>query len=89
MGAKTALVSIHPEKIQISKPRVEAENVFEARIEEEIFQEATDQLWLVTDQSTRLHALVANESAMNEAFREGDRVSCGLHLDDLVIMQTE
>jgi len=87
-GAERALLSIRPEKIHISKQRVEAENVFAARIEEEIFQGATDQLVLVTDQGTRLHALVANESAINEAFHEGDRVYCGLHLDDLVIVQS-
>ena len=63
-------------------------NRFEARIKEEIFQNATDQLRLVTDQGLRLRALVANESAMLEAFHEGDRVHCGLHLDDLVIVQT-
>ena len=28
-------------------------------------------------------------SAIAEAFHEGDRVYCGLHLDDLVIVQTE
>lgn len=88
-GARTALVSIRPEKIYISKQRVEAENVFEARIVEEIFRGATDQLHLVTDQGTALQALVTNESAMQEAFHEGDRVYCGLHLDDLVIVQTE
>jgi spermidine/putrescine transport system ATP-binding protein len=87
--AVKALVSIRPEKIHISKHPVQAENVFEAKIQEEIFQGATDQLWLVTDRGTRLHALVANESAMNEAFHEGDRVYCGLHLDDLVIVQSE
>ncbi len=88
-GAGKALVSIRPEKIHISKHPVAAENTFQARIQEEIFQGATDQLWLVTDSGTRLHALVANESAMNEAFHEGDRVYCGLHLDDLVIVQSE
>jgi len=82
-----ALISIRPEKIHISKHPVEAGNVFEALIQEEIFQGATDQLVLVTDQGTKLHALVANESAINEAFHEGDRVHCGLHLDDIVIVQ--
>jgi spermidine/putrescine transport system ATP-binding protein len=87
--ATRALVSIRPEKIHISRSRPQTENVFEARIEEEIFQGATDQLRLVTDQGTRLQALVANESAMNEAFHEGDRVFCGLHFDDLVIVHAE
>ncbi len=87
-NAATALLSIRPEKICISKARMECENIFAAHIEEEIFQGATDQLQLVTEQGTRLHALVANESAMLEAFHEGDRVWCGLHLDDVVIVQT-
>ncbi len=88
-GATKALVSIRPEKIHISRVPLMAENVFPARIEEEIFQGATDQLRLVTDHGTRLHALVANESATQEAFHEGDRVFCSLHLDDLVIVQAE
>jgi spermidine/putrescine transport system ATP-binding protein len=88
-GITQALISIRPEKIHISKHRVEAENVFEARIQEEIFQGATDQLMLVTDQGTKLNALVANESAINEAFHEGDRVYCGLHLNDIVVVQPE
>ena len=88
-SAQSALVSIRPEKICISKVRMDSENVFAARIEEEIFQGATDQLRLVTEQGTRLNALVANESAMQEAFHEGDQVWCGLHLDDVVIVQAE
>ena len=87
--ATKALLSIRPEKIHISRTPVSAENVFPARIEEEIFQGATDALQLMTDDGTRLHALVANESATQEAFHEGDRVYCNLHLDDLVIVQAE
>jgi spermidine/putrescine transport system ATP-binding protein len=87
-ASQTALISIRPEKIHISKRPIAADNVFSARIQEEIFQGATDQLWLVTDQGTRLHALVANESAMNEAYHEGERVYCSLHLDDLVVVQS-
>jgi spermidine/putrescine transport system ATP-binding protein len=88
-SASKALVSIRPEKIHISRVPVSAENVFQARIAEEIFQGATDSLQLVTDQGTHLHALVANESATQEAFHEGDTVYCSLHLDDLVIVQAE
>jgi spermidine/putrescine transport system ATP-binding protein len=88
-SASRALVSIRPEKIHIGRVPAVAENVFQARIEEEIFQGATDQLRLVTDQGTRLHALVANESATQEAFHAGDRVYCSLHLDDIIIVQAE
>ena len=52
-------------------------------------QGGADQLRLLTDHGTRLHALVDNESATQEAFHEGDRVYCSLHLDDLVIVQAE
>lgn len=88
-GASRVLVSIRPEKIHISRTPAVAENVFLATIEEEIFQGATDLLRLVTEQGTRFHALVANESATQEAYHEGDRVYCCLHLDDLVIVQAE
>jgi spermidine/putrescine transport system ATP-binding protein len=87
--ATKALVSVRPEKIHISRQPVVARNVFRARIEEEIFQGATDRLTLITDQGTRLHALVANESATQEAFHEGESVYCNLHVDDLVIVKAE
>ena len=88
-GAHSVLVSVRPEKIYISKRRVHAVNVFIARIEEEIFQGAMDHLVLMTESGTRLHALAANESAMQKAFHEGDRVYCGLHLDDIVTVQAD
>jgi len=88
-SAHKALVSIRPEKIHIGRVPASAENVFQAKIEEEIFQGATDQLRLVTDQGTKLLALVANESATQEAFHEGEQVYCSLHLDDLVVVQAE
>jgi spermidine/putrescine transport system ATP-binding protein len=87
--AKSALVSIRPEKICLARRRLDVANVFEARITEEIFQGATDQLHLVTDTGVKLHALVANASAMQDAFHEGERIFCGLHADDLVIVQAE
>jgi spermidine/putrescine transport system ATP-binding protein len=88
-GAQTALVSIRPEKVFISKRKLTATNVFVARIEEEIFQGAMDHLVLACENGTRLNALAANESAMQKAFHEGDRVYCGLHVDDIVIVQAE
>lgn len=83
------LVPIRPEKIDILKRRVHAVDVFIARIEEEIFQGAMDQLLLVTENGTQLPALAANKSAMQKAFHEGDRVYCGRHLDDIVIVLAE
>ncbi len=88
-GATKALVSIRPEKIHIGRAPAPAENVFQARIEEEIFRGATDQLRLVTEQGTKFTAVVANESATQEAFHEGEKVYCSLHVDDLVVVQAE
>jgi hypothetical protein len=48
-GTTTALVSIRPEKIHISKQPLVAENTFEARIQEEIFQgQRTSSVWSPT-----------------------------------------
>jgi spermidine/putrescine transport system ATP-binding protein len=86
-GAARALVSIRPEKVCVSKHRIDgAENLFEATIVEEIFQGAFDHLVLRTDTGATLSAVVANESAIRDALHEGDRVWCGLHLDDLVVL---
>jgi spermidine/putrescine transport system ATP-binding protein len=84
-NARKALVSIRPEKIYVSKSRVDAEMVFDAFVEEEIFKGAMDELWLRVH-GVKLTALVANESAIQEAIHEGDRVHCGLHSDDLVVV---
>ncbi|MFH1497519.1 MAG: ABC transporter ATP-binding protein [Verrucomicrobiota bacterium] len=88
-GADRAVVSIRPEKVHVSKRPITAENVFPARVEEEVFQGALDRLTLVTEAGTRLHAIVANESALLEAIHEGDQVWCGLHMDDLVIVAAD
>jgi len=87
-GQTKAVLSVRPEKVCISKKPIEgAENCFEATITEEIFQGALDHLVVRTDAGTVLTAVVANESAIMEALHEGDRVWCGLHFDDLVIVR--
>ena len=87
-GAKTALVSIRPEKVHVARRPVLATNTFEARVEDEVFKGATDHLLLATAAGTRLAAVVANESALGEIFHAGDRVFCGLHADDLVVLRS-
>ena len=88
-GAKTALLTIRPEKIHVARRPVTASNTFEARVEEEVFKGATDHLRLATAAGTRLAAVVANESSLGDIFHAGDRVYCGLHSDDLVVLRTE
>lgn len=88
-SAKSVLISIRPEKIWVSKTRMDAEMVFEARVSEEIFKGALDELWVVTDDGLKLTVLDANESAMLEAIHEDDRVWCGIHSDDLVVVSWE
>ncbi len=84
-----ALVSIRPEKVHVSKVPLTGDNVFEARVESEIFKGATDRLVIASTAGTRLTAIAANESALLEAIHEGDRVWCALHADDLVVVQAE
>lgn len=89
-GATRAMVSVRPEKLCIARRPIEgAENCFEATITEEVFQGALDRLELRAEAGSRLTAVVANESAIREAFHEGDRVWCGLHHDDLVIVRSK
>ena len=88
--AARAIVSVRPEKVCVSKkPLPGGENGFAATITEEVFQGALDRLVLRSDAGTCFSVVVANESAMLEAFHEGDRVWCGLHFDDLVVVRAE
>ncbi|PHX86356.1 MAG: spermidine/putrescine ABC transporter ATP-binding protein [Opitutia bacterium] len=83
-----AILSVRPEKVCISAAPIEgAENSFEATITEEIFQGAIDRLKVRTEAGTVFTAVVANESAMMRPFHEGDRVWCGLHFDDLIVVR--
>jgi hypothetical protein len=36
-----------------------------------------------------LQAVVANESVLGDIFHAGDRVHCGLHADDLVVLRAD
>jgi len=86
-GADRALISVRPEKVHVSKSPITAENVFEARVTDEVFTGALDRLSLeCMTGGTRFSAVVANESALLEAIHEGDHVWCGLHIDDLVVV---
>jgi spermidine/putrescine transport system ATP-binding protein len=83
---KRGLVSVRPEKVHVSKRPVDAPISFQASVEDEVFKGATDHLHLVTTTGTRLHVVVANESALMERIHRGDRVYCGLHPDDVVVL---
>lgn len=86
-GAATAMVSIRPEKVLLQQRRMEGENIFEAVVVEELFRGATDQLVVRTEGGLELTVVVANESASEVAFHEGDRVFCRLHRDDIALVQ--
>jgi spermidine/putrescine transport system ATP-binding protein len=86
-AARRALISVRPEKILIRKERQGTTNGFEAEVAQEIFMGAMDQLLLRTASGLELWAVVANESAGEDAVHKGDRVFCHLHLDDIVVIQ--
>ena len=88
-GMKNLLVSIRPEKIHLQKSRPECENAFEAEVVEEIFKGAMDELLLRTPGGLELTVTAANESATQEAFHQGEKVWCGLHPGDIVVVRGE
>jgi len=88
-ASKSTLISIRPEKIHLQKVNPGGENTFEARVSEELFKGAVDQLVLTTDSGLELIAVVANECATEEAFHHGDKVFCYLHPSDIVVVQGE
>lgn len=84
--AARAQVSLRPEKIHLGNASLGGENVFEAQVVEEIFKGPTGRFLLMTTSGTRLTALAANESALRERIRTGDRVWCAVHPDDVVVI---
>ena len=88
-GTPDLLVSIRPEKIHLQKTRPDCENVFEAEVREELFKGAIDELSLKTAGGLELTAMAANESATQETFHKGEKVWCGLHPSDIVIVRSD
>jgi spermidine/putrescine transport system ATP-binding protein len=86
--ALTAQVSFRPEKIHLCRS-VDAgtENTFDAEVVEEIFRGQTDELRLRTVSGMELTVVVANESRTQDSFHKGDRVTCRLHPQDIVVVQ--
>ncbi|HXG48375.1 MAG TPA: ABC transporter ATP-binding protein [Methylomirabilota bacterium] len=81
------LLSIRPEKIHLRKTRPSAANVFEARVEEEIFRGPIDELTLRTASGLALTAILTNEGSMQEAIHAGDKVFCHVHPGDIVLVR--
>jgi spermidine/putrescine transport system ATP-binding protein len=89
VGTTDLLVSIRPEKIHLQKTRPAGENVFAATVDEELFKGALDELSLKTAGGLELCVVVANESATQETFHEGETVYCCLHPSDIVVVRGE
>lgn len=85
--ATRALVSIRPEKINLTPTRPDGENVFETTVEEELFKGATDELNVKTDGGLALTVCVANEGQMEFAVHRGERVWCQVHPEDAVLIE--
>ena len=84
--AGNVLLSVRPEKIHLHRGQTAADNSFEVTIAEAIFKGATSRLTLRTAGGLELTAVVTNQSASQERFAKGERVLCGLHPDDLVVV---
>ncbi len=88
-GMTDLLVSIRPEKIHLQKSKPDCENVFEAEVDDELFKGAIDELSLKTAGGLELTAVAANESATQDTFHKGEKVWCGLHPSDIVVVRSE
>lgn len=86
-NATRLLISVRPEKVAVSKARPDCANAFHAVVDEEVFQGPTDYLELNLEGGLELHALLANESALNDSIVRGDQVWCALHAADLVVVR--
>ena len=83
--ATRAKIAIRPERIRLAGEG-SAANAFPARVEEEIFQGASDRLVLVAPGGVRLVAMATNAGAGQGSFRVGDSVWCAIHPGDVVIV---
>ncbi len=83
-----ALVSIRPEKINITKDNPGGGNVFQATVIEELFKGATDELSVTTQGGLELQICVANEGKMEEAIHAGDQIWCQVHPQDAVLIES-
>jgi spermidine/putrescine transport system ATP-binding protein len=89
LEARTALISIRPEKFHLERKPSEGNNVFPAVVQDELFKGAMDELSLQTQGGLELTAVVANESIIEEAFHKGDTVYCHIHPDDIAVVHEE
>ncbi len=84
-----ALVSVRPEKINVTPEKPEGENVFRATVTEELFKGATDELTIKTEGDLELTVLVANEGLMEFACHEGEEIWCQIHPEDAVLIEED
>lgn len=84
---RSALLSVRPEKIYITKTKPAKENAFRGTIQEEVFRGAMDELRIRVDGGLNLMVMVANESAHERSWHKGDVVFCTIHTDDIVVVE--
>ncbi len=86
--ALRAKIAIRPERIRLiaEQPATGTANAFPVRVDEEIFQGASDRLVLVTPGGVRLIATATNAGAGQGSVRAGESVWCVIHPADVVIL---
>jgi spermidine/putrescine ABC transporter ATP-binding subunit len=83
---RSAQLAIRPEKIHLTRERIEGPNVFEVRVEEEIFRGMLDRFVLATPDGLRLIAVAANGSALRDSIHAGDGIWAAIHAEDVVVL---
>ncbi|MBL9186099.1 MAG: ABC transporter ATP-binding protein [Opitutaceae bacterium] len=85
--ATRAKIAIRAEKIRLCAPPASGEEPgFSARVEEKVFQGASDRLSLVTADGGRLIAMAQSGYAGQGSFRPGDAVWCAVRPEDVVVL---
>jgi spermidine/putrescine transport system ATP-binding protein len=79
-------LSIRPEKIRVLRQQPEGDNVLPARITDETFKGAIDELVLDCGRGLALTALLANDGATEFDFREGENVWCRIQAADISVL---
>jgi spermidine/putrescine transport system ATP-binding protein len=84
--AKSVGISIRPEKIRLCDDGVVVENSFAAEISGVLFRGELLQLTVRTAGGVTLVVVVVNAGGARLPHREGDRVRCAIHRDDIVLV---
>jgi spermidine/putrescine transport system ATP-binding protein len=85
-ASSTILLSLRPEKIQLSHQNPLGRNTFPGTIEREIFKGAIDDLTISVQGGLQLGAVLANDGRADTEFHEGEHIHATIQPEDIHIV---